>query len=255
MTKGTRKPGEFCWINLMTPKPAEACEFFGKILGWTYFDMAGMGYGISVDGHQIGGLFDVVSPRTPNGMPPVIGVMVKVDSADACGEKARSLGGRAEPAFDIMDSGRMAVCHDPNGAQFDVWEPKKMQGTDVDTSLHGAPSWFETLTTDVDRAGRFYSGLFGWTQEQKPMAGFTYTLFKQGPALVAGMMPIMPQMGNLSPHWSTNFTVKDVDVAASQATKLGATICVPAQDIAGVGRFCGITSPQGVTFFVIKYVS
>ena len=29
----------------------------------------------------------------------------------------------------------MAVCFDPNGAQFDVWEPKKSPGTDVDTSL------------------------------------------------------------------------------------------------------------------------
>ena len=78
--------------------------------------------------------------------------MVKVDSADATCEKVASLGGQAKPAFDIMDQGRMAVCFDPNGAEFDVWEPRRIHGTDVDTTQHGAPSWFETLTTDVDRA-------------------------------------------------------------------------------------------------------
>ena len=101
--------------------------------------MPGMGHRVQVDGHDIGGLFDLAGPNTPPGMPPLIGVMVKVESADAAGEKVTALGGKAMPAFDIMDQGRMAVCFDPNGAQFDVWEPKKGPGTDVDTSLDRQP--------------------------------------------------------------------------------------------------------------------
>jgi hypothetical protein len=46
----------------------------------------------------------------------------------------------------------MAVCHDPTGAAFDVWQAKQAQPTDVDSALHGAPSWFETIATDVPRA-------------------------------------------------------------------------------------------------------
>ena len=87
MTTGIRKPGEFCWINMLTPQPAEARAFFGKLLGWTYVEMPGMGYRMQVDGSDIGGLFDLTSPNTPPGTPPLIGVMVKVDSADATGEK------------------------------------------------------------------------------------------------------------------------------------------------------------------------
>ena len=45
----------------------------------------------------------------------------------------------------------------------------------------------------------------------------------------------------------------DADAAAEEAVRLGATLCVPVQDIPGVGRFCGITSPQGVMFYVIRY--
>jgi predicted enzyme related to lactoylglutathione lyase len=179
--------------------------------------------------------------------------MVKVDSADATVERVTSLGGRAKPAFDIMEQGRMAVCFDPNGAEFDVWEPRRSHGTDADTSHHGAPSWFETITTDVDRAAAFYVKLFGWTPEVMPIPGMTYTTFKFGEAFVAGMMPITPAMGTMRPHWGTYFTVTNVDESARQAEALGAKICMPLRDVPGVGRFCGLTSPQGVMFYVITY--
>jgi predicted enzyme related to lactoylglutathione lyase len=253
MTTGTRKAGEFCWINMLTPNPAQARDFFGKLLGWTYVEMPGMGHRIQVAGRDIGGLFDLESPQTPKGTPPLIGVMVKVESADATVAKVEALGGKAKPAFDIMDQGRMAVCFDPNGAAFDVWEAKKGPGMDADSEAHGAPSWFETLTTDVERAKKFYAELFGWVPQSMAMEGFAYTTFKLGDAYVAGLMQLTPDMGNLWPHWGTYFTVRDADATAREAEALGATICVPAQDVPNVGRFCGITSPQGVTFFVIKY--
>ena len=253
MTTGTRKAGDFCWINMLTPNPAQAREFFGKLLGWTYVEMPGMGHRIQVGGRDIGGLFDLESPQTPKGTPPLIGVMVKVDDADATVAEVEALGGKAKAAFDIMDQGRMAVCFDPNGAEFDVWQAKKGPGMDADSEAHGAPSWFETMTTDVERAKKFYSALFGWVAESMPMKGFTYTTFKLGDAYVAGLMQLTPEMGNLWPHWATYFTVRDADATAREAEALGATICVPAQDVPNVGRFCGITSPQGVTFFVIRY--
>jgi predicted enzyme related to lactoylglutathione lyase len=253
MTTGTRKTGEICWTNMLTPKPDQARTFFGKLLGWTYVELPGMGHIVRVGGRDIGGLFDVVSPQTPKGTPPVIGVMVKVDSADAAAAKVRKLGGQAKPAFDIADSGRMAVCFDPNGAEFDVWQPKKMRGFDVDSLAPGAPTWFETLTTDAARAVKFYSDLFGWTPQPKPMPGFDYTVFSLGDTQVAGAMPMLPHMAGTPPHWATYFTVRDCDAAARQTTELGGKVCVPPQDIPDIGRFCGITSPQGVTFYVIQY--
>lgn len=147
----------------------------------------------------------------------------------------------------------MSVCHDPNGAEFDVWEPRKMPGTDIDSRLHGAPSWFETLTSDVERAVTFYFALFGWTPQAQPMPGFTYTAFKLGTEHVAGAMPILPRMEPMQPHWATYFTVDDADRAARRTVELGAQLCVPVVDIQNVGRFCGITSPQGVTFYALQY--
>jgi predicted enzyme related to lactoylglutathione lyase len=253
MTVGLRQPGDFCWINMLTPSPKASLDFYTAVLGWSFTEMPGMGYSINVGGTPVGGLFDVVSPRTPDGMPPVIGLMVKVESADRTAERVVALGGRAEPPFDIMDAGRMAVCHDPNGAQFDIWQPKKMTGTVVDTTQPGAPTWFETLTTDPERAGRFYSALFGWSREVKDYKGFDYTSFVLDGTPIGGMMQITPDMGPLRPHWGIYFTVSDADEAARKATRLGGTICVSLKDIPGVGRFCGLTSPQGVSFSVIAY--
>jgi predicted enzyme related to lactoylglutathione lyase len=252
MTTGTRKSGEFCWINMLTPQPAEAREFFGALLGWTYAEIPGLGHSVKVGGRDIGGLFDLNGPNTPKGIPPSIGVMVKVDSANATCEKVTALGGRVKTAFDIMDNLRMAVCFDPNGANFDLWEPKKAHGTDVDNSLHGAPSWFETLTTDVDRAAKFYSGLFRWTPEDVSTPTLKYTACKHGAEYVAGMLQITPRMGEVRPHWRTYFTVQDADEASRKAVELGAEICMSIKEVPG-RHFCGITSPQGVTFCVVEY--
>ena len=254
MPKQLRKPGEFCWINILTPQTAAARDFFGTLLGWSFSDMGGMGSLIQVNGSDVGGLFDVVSPRTPQGTPPVVGVMVKVENADATVERVKALGGQAQPAFDIMDRGRMAVCHDPNGANFDIWEAKTSLGTDVDATVHGAPSWFENLTTDAARGSKFYADLFGWQPQAMPMGDFTYTAFNGPSGPVAGLMPIQEFMGPMPPNWGTYFTVDNVDDTLAKAEKLGGTIAIPAQDIPNIGRFGGIVSPQGVMFSVIAYL-
>jgi len=248
-----RSPGEFCWINIITPMPAEAMDFFAELLDWTFFEMPGVGHGIKVAGRDIGGIFDQHGPNTPPGIPPHIGVMVKVESADATAARVTELGGKAVPPFDVFDAGRMAVCFDPNGAAFDLWETKAMPGTDVAPSSPGAPCWFETLTTDTARATEFYGRLFGWTTTAKPSAepGAAYTEFALGGRPVAGMMRILPHMGEFPPHWAVYFTASDVDDVARRTVELGGTVCVPPRDIPGVGRFCGPISPHGVAFHVL----
>ena len=250
---GVRAVGDFCWINILTPRPEAARAFFGKLLGWTFTEIPGMGHCVKAGGRDIGGLFDLEGPNTPPGTPPIVGVMVKVASADATAAKVAALGGRAMPAFDIGEQGRMAVCFDPDGAEFDVWEPRKMAGTDAAGSLPGAPSWFEVMTSDAARAASFYAALFGWSPQVVQMPGHPYTTFRLGDDLVAGAMQISPAMGSAAPRWVTYFTVRDADEAARTAAELGGQVTAPPADVPGVGRFCGITSPQGVTFRVLAY--
>ena len=180
MPSTQRHIGEFCWINLLTPDPVHDREFYAGLLRWSYRDIPGMGYLILVDGKQAGGMFPNVVPNGPSS-PPGIGVMVRVENADATAAKATALGGRSKPAFDIGPRGRMAEIVDPTGAQLDVWQSKAPDGfAECDRAMHGAPSWFELITPDAPRAKTFYCDLFGWTASDLPMPTFTYTVLKQG---------------------------------------------------------------------------
>jgi predicted enzyme related to lactoylglutathione lyase/uncharacterized protein YndB with AHSA1/START domain len=252
-TKGFRKPGQFCWINMLTPQPDEARDFFGKVLQWTFFEMPGVGHGIRVAGKNIGGIFDIHSPQTPPGTPPHIGVMVKVENADAIKDRVNELGGKAQTPFDVFDAGRMVVCQDPAGGRFDVWEPKKMQGTEVDANEIGAPSWFELMSNETVVAAKFYSDLFGWTSEAVQGGPIPYTVFRQEAVAVAGMLQITPEMGSMPSNWATYFTVKNLDECQSLARELGGNICMTTKQAPGVGRFCGLVSPQGVYFYMMEF--
>jgi hypothetical protein len=255
MPNRPRQSGEFCWINIITPEPEKSKEFFSKILGWKWGEIPGHGDLIQVSDEPIGGLFDLANPNTPPGTPPHIGLMVKVDNADAVCDKVKSLGGKFMPAFNIGENGRMACCFDPNGGRFDLWQPINKPGMQVDAMLHGAPSWFETMTTDTNKATKFYAALFGWSASVKNPMGFDYTHFSLNGQPVAGLMQLPPGMENIPPHWSVCFTVSDVEKAARDSTAAGGKVCMEPADIPGVGRFANITSPQGVHFSVIQYTA
>jgi len=248
-----REPGEFCWINIISPDLDGTRAFFSALLGWRFPEMPGMGYLIEVDGHRQGGLFDLRSPGNPAGQQPVIGVMVRVTDADAMAARMNALGGTALPPMEVGTNGRMVVGHDPSGANIDLWELRSAPPGDVDGAVHGAMSWFEHVSDDLARDTKFYCDLFGWTFEVMRMPGFDYVTFKQVDTFTAGMMARTPEMGDLKPFWCTYFTVDDVERAAQQAETLGGTLALPISEAPGVGRFCGIISPQGVGFCVMQY--
>ena len=118
---------------------------------------------------------------------------------------------------------------------------------------HGAFSWSELITPDISAAKAFYAQLFGWTLEDMPMEGMTYTVIKAGDSEVGGMMATPPGEEGSPPMWGTYVTVDDVDGVAQKAKQLGATVVVEPRDIPEVGRFCVIRDPQGAFISAITY--
>jgi uncharacterized protein len=117
---------------------------------------------------------------------------------------------------------------------------------------HGANSWVELSTTDVEAATAFYSQLFGWSAEEMSMQDGAYTVVKTGSDEIGGIMSMPPQMQG-PPHWGVYITVDDVDATAAKAQQLGATTIVPPTDIPNVGRFCTFQDPQGAVISAITY--
>lgn len=115
-------------------------------------------------------------------------------------------------------------------------------------------SWNELMTTNTDDAKKFYKELFGWTTEDMPMEGMSYTIIKVNGEEIGGIMNIPPQSKGVPPHWGAYVTVNDVDLTAKKAGELGAQIIVPPTDIPDVGRFSVFRDPQGATLSIITYL-
>ncbi len=113
-------------------------------------------------------------------------------------------------------------------------------------------SWCELITTDVDAAKAFYTGLFGWTLEEKPM-GLDYTLVKADGNAIGGIMATPPEAQGIPPFWGSYVTVDDVDAISEKSVELGGKVLVPPRDIPHVGRFCVIQDPQGAVISAISY--
>ncbi len=256
MTPRIRKSGEFCWTNMITPDPKAALEYFTAVLGWSYSEIPGMGHVALAGGMEVGAIFDLGAPMTPPGTPAHIGVMIKVADADATVARVVELGGKARPPFAVGNGIRMSVCHDPNGAAFDIWESATANGLQADDLEPGVPSWFESITTDVPRAAEFYCALFGWTTKTMPMPGGEYVTFHLDgdPRGVAGMMPVRLALHEVAPHWGVYFTVADAAAAVRMSEERGGSECVKLREIPGVGTMAGLLSPQGVMFHVMQYV-
>ena len=246
-------PGTFCWPELATSDQPGAKEFYTRLFGWGSDDSP-IGEGqvytmLKLGDRQVGALFQMGKEQA--GMPPHWSSYVAVTSADEAAAKAAGLGAKVVMApFDVMDHGRMAVFQDPQGAMVAVWQAKKHFGAGV-LGEPGALTWTELLTTDPGAATRFYSGLFGWTTETKPMGPMTYTVFKRGEKDAGGMMEIVPQMGPMPPNWLNYFAVADCDQSVAKAIMLGGEVAIPPMDVPGVGRFAILNDPQGASFGIV----
>lgn len=249
------KPGSFCWVELGTTNAAAAKTFYKELFGWEYVDgPAGpdMIYSmIKLNGKDVGGLYDLTSEMLAQGVPPHWLSYVSVASVDDATAQAVSAGGAVmkEP-FDVGNAGRMSVLQDSTGAVFALWQAKENAGVGVQGET-GSFCWNELGTRDTQKAGDFYSTLFGWGTEAFP-GPMEYTIFKNGTQGVGGMYQITPEMGPVPPHWLVYFAVDDCDATVQKVTQLGGAVIKPAEDIPTIGRFAILSDPAAAVFAIIK---
>ena len=251
----THAPGTFCWVELGTTNVDAAKKFYSGLFGWEPTDTpAGETIYtlLKLRGRDAGGLYALQKEQLAEGVPPNWLAYVAVASANDATSKATSLGAKSLMGpVDVMDFGRMSVLQDPAGAVFAVWQAKDHPGAGV-RDEPGSISWSELLTRDTMAAGKFYSGLFGWTMKDISMQDMTYTLFSKGSTQAAGMMSIRKEWGPMPSNWLTYFAVDDCDARADRAKRLGGKIGHPPTDVPGIGRFSVLQDPQGAFFAILQ---
>ena len=175
--------------------------------------------------------------------------------------------------FDVLDTGRMAVLADPEGAAFCVWEARAHKGAQV-VNEHGALNFNGLSTRDPDGAKAFYGAVFGWETLALP-AGEMWTLPGYGDHLEEdnpGLREQVAQMGGpglhrrgrfaqpnrrrheTPPHWSVTFGIDDASAAAAKAGELGGEVVAGPLE-APWTKLVVIKDPQGATFIVSQFVA
>lgn len=243
-------PGTFSWTDLTTPDQDAAKEFYGELFDWTYEDNPvddDTVYSMAVrDGAQVAAISPQPQQQRDAGVPAMWNSYITVESADDAVQRATSLGATAHaPAFDVMDAGRMAVLQDPQGAYFEVWEPKQHIGAGL-VNAPGALTWNELTTPDLNASVDFYSSLFGWTTEIAP-GPFEYQVIRTAAGgSNGGMHPPMPP--ETPPFWLVFFGTADITASAAKVPAHGGKVLAPPMAIEGIGEFAVAQDPQGAVF-------
>ena len=240
------------WVDLGTHDLADATRFYTSLFGWTAHVRAQSeagGYTIfNKDDRVVAG----AGPRPEKSQPSAWSTYFATDDADLVTRRVEAAGGRVLTApFDVLRQGRMAVFLDPAGAAFSVWQPMGRRGVEL-VDAPGALCWTELATPDTERAKEFYEAVFGWSDEDQPMGPITYTGWRLGERIIAGMMPMVGEEWAGEPaHWMVHFAVTDTDATTAHAQELGGDVAVPPTDVPP-GRFAVLRDPQGASFTVFQ---
>ena len=245
-------PGSFCWAELHTTDPEAAKKFYGEMFGWDHADVPmpeGVYTMLRIGEQEVGALCSAQP-----GVPPHWQAFFSTPDIGASTAKVTSLGGKviAGP-FDVMTAGRMAVCQDPQGAVFSLWQAGQYIGANYDGPLNRIV-WPELTTPDPVGAVAFYSALFDWAT--KPASDFDkaqYIEWQSGGQSIGGLMPMRgDQWQGVPPNWGVYVTVANCDERVTKAQSLGAKVCVPPTDIPNTGRFSVLFDPQGAGINIIQ---
>lgn len=249
-TQETQWPaGTPCWADLSVPDLPRGVAFYAAVLGWSLVD-SGEEFGnyhiAQVDGRAAAG----VGPVMQEGQPSFWTIYIASDDADATVKLVGEHGGAVVmPPMDIAGNGRMAICADPAGAVFGVWQALGMIGAGVH-SEPGGIAWEDARLTDVEAGRAFYSAVFGWRYEPIPGIDLAdYGTFGPDQRPYGGLGGMMGAPEGTPSHWLIYFGTADADAAIAKAQELGGQVLRPAEDTP-FGRMAVVTDPFGAPFAV-----
>jgi predicted enzyme related to lactoylglutathione lyase len=250
--------GVTSWIDTEQDDPGAAARFYGGLFGWR-FDDDGVA---SLDGVEVA----AIAPGRGHG--PAWNTYVAVDDADATVAAVTAGGGAIlSPPADAGPAGRTAICADPAGASFRLWQAGRRRGAQL-TNTPGTWNFSDLHTPDGDAAMAFYVPIFGWrTVALDPGGGVMIQVPGYGDHLASTVDPgIHERQAGAPPgfadvigglvagepaHWHVTFTVADRDGSAASAERLGATVVSSASDL--WTRNALIRDPQGAEFTVSQF--
>jgi predicted enzyme related to lactoylglutathione lyase len=249
------KPGSFCWVELGTTDQNAAKKFYGSLFGWEAHDLpmgpSGSYTFFKLHGRDAGAGYTLNQEMLDHHVPPHWMIYIAVDDADAKAVDVKSAGGTVQKGpFDVFDVGRMAVCHDPTGAYFCIWQSKEGVANGI-AEVDGSFCWADLNTPDPATAAKFYNQVFGW-QISEDKDGYSH--IKNGDTNIGGIPSVRPNNPRVPAHWMAYFLTSDCKGLAAKAKQLGARAMLEPMLMENVGTIAILADPQGAVFALYQSV-
>jgi predicted enzyme related to lactoylglutathione lyase len=272
----TYPEGVTSWIDIEHRDVEAAQAFYRGLFGWTFADAtppaASSRYVVAklngLDAAGIGGSAEAAGRAVGSS---AWNTYVAVTDADAAAARIEAAGGRvlAGPS-DVGEAGRSAVCADPSGVPFRLWQAGQRLGAQV-VNTPGAWNFSDLQAADPAASAAFYSAVFGWSVDDLGLA-MMICLPGYGDHLEATSDPeirtrqagvaappgfadaigwLAPVGADEQPHWHVSFTVADRDATATAAERLGGTVL--GRTDSDWTRDALIRDPQGGVFTVSQF--
>lgn len=113
--------------------------------------------------------------------------------------------------------------------------------------------WTQLGTTDPPGAKKFYSGLFGWNFENRPMGeSQDFNLIQKDGKTVGALYGLLKQQRerDVPPNWESYVAVESADRTAAQVKKSGGKVVMEPFDIMDSGRMAVLQDPTSAFFSV-----
>ncbi|MFH0516292.1 VOC family protein [Streptomyces sp. M41] len=251
-THAGHAPGTPCWVSLMVHGLTATQEFYGALFGWEFRpgpQQLGPYVRAVLDGREVAGIGQLPPDRH---LPIAWTPYLASNDVDQTADTVRLCGGTVGVGpLDAGEAGRMAICSDPSGAVFGIWQTPAHRGTPI-TGVPGTPAWNDLLTFESVNVAKFYATVFAYEEEPEVSADSDHvTLRVEGRPVagIHGMGHALPR--DRGPHWMTYFEVADPDAMVDRVVGLGGHVLKPAQD-GEHGRVATVSDPEGARFSLIR---
>jgi predicted enzyme related to lactoylglutathione lyase len=260
------------WVDTIAHDLDGAKRFYAGLFDWTFTDVIPA----EAPGHYliatIGGE-DVAAIASPDADDETVAwrTYIAVDDADATATAVESAGGSVlvDPV-DAGPGGRQAVCADPRGAEFRLWQARKRLGAQL-VNAPGSWNFSDLQTTDPHAAATFYSRVFGWevddvgyaTMVRRPGYG-DHLAATVDPDIRARQADVAAPAGfedtvawmriiaeGHAEHWQVAFAVADRDASAATADDLGGVVI--GSDDSEWTRTATVRDPFGAEFVLSQF--
>ena len=226
------------WVDVALPDPDAAQQFYGALFGWQFHEAMPPGapgsYVIAtLNGHHVAALAPAESGARWN-------TYIACDDADTSAAVIRSAGGQVTfGPEDAGPGGRLAVCTDPGGGEFRLWQARRRLGAQV---VNEPNSWnFSDLhTLDRVRDLEFYAAVFGWEVDPDHGAGMIRLtgygdhlaatvdphIYQRQASAPPGFADVVAGIADVTeePGWQVRFTVTDRDASAAVVESAGGQV-------------------------------